>query len=230
MKKMIKNACAVAVMAASFATMAESTDMRVIGAISPAACTPNLSGNGTVDYGTIAANGLSADDYNGLPAKEISLTIACTAPAKVALSAISGRKGSALVYYDREGAAGSGNGFMRAGAPSYSGFVGFGLDGEKRIGAYALSYSNVTLDGKVANVTSSFDKTAWTKSNNNSIYDNNGKIKFDTWYTGEEAIPSSFETMSATVNVYSYLNKSSELDISKPIKLDGLTTLELVYL
>jgi hypothetical protein len=30
--------------------------------------------------------------------------------------------------------------------------------------------------------------------------------------------------------VQAYINKASELDLTKPIALDGLTTLELVYL
>lgn len=42
--------------------------------------------------------------------------------------------------------------------------------------------------------------------------------------------PRTFTNMSGTINVQAYINKTSELDISQPIELDGQTTIELVYL
>ncbi|KFD14546.1 hypothetical protein GSMA_02017 [Serratia marcescens subsp. marcescens ATCC 13880] len=39
-----------------------------------------------------------------------------------------------------------------------------------------------------------------------------------------------FTTVAGKLGVQAYITKTSELDLSKPINLDGLTSLELVYL
>ena len=85
MKKTVLALALLATTASAFA--ADSVDVRVIGTIVPAACTPTLSGGGTVDYGTIKADTISATDYTVLPEKQISFLDPCDAPAKVALNA-----------------------------------------------------------------------------------------------------------------------------------------------
>lgn len=85
-----------AVFSASSSIAADSVDLKVIGTITPVACTPTLSGGGTVDYGTIKADTLKADDYTVLPMRTLDFSITCDGNAKVAVSAISGRPGTAL--------------------------------------------------------------------------------------------------------------------------------------
>ncbi|EMH7336993.1 DUF1120 domain-containing protein [Serratia marcescens] len=77
-----KTACALAVLATSTAVMVESIDVKVIGTITPAACKPTLTGDGVVDYGTIAPASLNKDAFNQLDNKKLDFVITCDAPAK----------------------------------------------------------------------------------------------------------------------------------------------------
>ena len=42
--------------------------------------------------------------------------------------------------------------------------------------------------------------------------------------------PAAFKNLTINLTVQAYINKASELDLTKPVILDGLSTIELVYL
>jgi hypothetical protein len=42
--------------------------------------------------------------------------------------------------------------------------------------------------------------------------------------------PDAIKNVTIDLKVQAYINKASELDLTKPVILDGLTTLELIYL
>jgi len=81
---------ALAVFTTYSAIAADSVEVKVIGTIVPAACTPSIVGGATIDYGTIKSSTLTADNYTLLPVKHLDLAITCDAPAKVALSLMVG--------------------------------------------------------------------------------------------------------------------------------------------
>jgi len=230
MKKLIKTVCAVSILAAANQATAESFQLGITGIFKPAACTPTIDNGGTVDYGIIKTDILNKNDYNRLENKEIGLNISCDAPTKVAIAASSGRKGSALVS-NIEGKNGAGKPFLELEASTaYEGAAGFGMDGETKIGAYTIVVGNAIADGEKATEIRSSDKVNWSTLSGKVLYTDNGNDQYVTFRDGTNNAPGAFTTASFPLIIKGYINKASELDISKPIKLDGLTNIEMVYL
>lgn len=227
-----KTACALAVLATSTAVMAESIDVKVIGTITPTACKPTLTGGGTIDYGTINPNTLKKDEFTLLAEKQIDFAITCDAPAKVALKAIDGRTNTAA------GTEANGSDFAKDPTGKLFGssdmyVSGLGLDGDKKIGGYSLRLAAGTmkLDGvDVDGIwTTDGSTTNWAGpvTLGTLFY---SKTPYNSWAKKGEKKPLAFTTLAGKLNAQAYINKASELDLTKPVKLDGLTTLELVYL
>ncbi|MDI3439201.1 DUF1120 domain-containing protein [Erwinia sp. V90_4] len=233
MKKTVLALALLATTASAFA--ADSVDVRVIGTIVPAACTPTLSGGGTVDYGTIKADTISATDYTVLPEKQIDFSISCDAPAKVALTAASGRPGSIAVGTETaQGVA----------YPPFNLFglngvaaAGLGMDGSDKIGGYAVRIDNstVTADGAAvdslradnrAGVVSAWTNDAWA----GIVYSPYSQVRMTSWAAPGTTTPVAFTNLAGKLGVQAYINKGDALDLSKPIHLDGLTTITLLYL
>ncbi|MBE4810062.1 MULTISPECIES: DUF1120 domain-containing protein [unclassified Enterobacter cloacae complex] len=230
----IKTALAAALLVSGInAASAESVQVNVIGTIVPAACTPTVSGGGIIDYGNIKASTLSADAYTVLPVKSVDFAINCDAPARVAISAINDRPGSmAGVTESSIGTALTPVGVFGYRANYFAG-AGLGLDGTKRIGGYAIQVapSTVTVDGNKVDsieVNNGRGEGPWHASDGapyNAAY-----LRSISWAETGSLTPVAFKTLAGTLNVQAYLNKASELDLSHAVKLDGQTTLEVVYL
>ncbi|WP_454889492.1 DUF1120 domain-containing protein [Serratia quinivorans] len=219
-----------AVFCASSAFAADSVDLKVIGTITPVACTPTLSGGGTVDYGTIKADTLKADAYTVLPIKSLDFAITCDGNAKLALRGINGRIGS--LAGATEGVSGFGNidsGVFGAGV---GGNAGLGLTSDnKKIGGYAarVTTASVKADNIAVDTIYRNDPADNWFANSSGLFMNSSNRQI-SWATTGTVVPVAFKTLAGTLEVQAFINKSSELDITKPIKLDGLTTIELVYL
>ncbi|MEX3172100.1 DUF1120 domain-containing protein [Serratia quinivorans] len=222
-----------AVVCASSAFAADSVDLKVIGTIEPVACTPTLSGGGTVDYGIIKADTLKADDYTVLPLKSLDFSITCDGNAKVAVKGFSGRMGSTVG--DAEATNGASTipaGISLFGATGTIQAFGLGLDGTKKIGGYAvvLGYTDTKADGvAVDNISRSGPTGAWAKAENGEWIASKS-FKEISWAATGTLTPVAFKTLASKLRVQAFINKASELDITKPIPLDGLATLELIYL
>lgn len=227
MKNMMKTACAIAVLAASANVMAESVDLTIKGTIAPIACKPNISGGGVIDYGVISPDSLKTDDFTNLSRKTSNITITCDAPAKLGLYIINNRQGTTPGYpakriFD----------YPTPGAKLFDtasiAVLGLGMANDKPIGAWAARFVNVTADNTAADV---------IRSNNNGDY-----AKFAGFTPGEsraiystlaktgELLPVAAKVFSYDIEVEAYINKASELDVSKPAALDGSATIELVYI
>ena len=232
MKQMQQSVCALAVLAATtLPAMAASVDVRVIGAITPAACTPTLSGGGTVDYGVINPTTLSATDYTVLPEKSVDFSITCTAPAKVAITPVNGRPGTVA------GATEAGGGAALTPVSLLSltgaGVVGLGLSNGEKIGGYAMKVEDLTTDGAPADVIrTALGTTGWAADGNHyGFFRNVGTVPFQvTAAAPGTLVPEAFTTLNGKLRVQAYLNKTSELNVANAVNLDGLTTIELVYL
>ncbi|MEB5974115.1 DUF1120 domain-containing protein [Pantoea dispersa] len=230
MKKMMKTTCALAVLAASCNVMAESVDMRVTGAVTPIACKPMLSDNGVVDLGELNTNMLKKDEVTIFQPKRINLTIDCTAPAKISLLATSARPGTTLGAAD-EGPTGATKPIINPGLRNGGGVAGLGMDGDKKIGAYGLNIWNMVMDGVTGSGVKSSDKKSWNDWYANTFFSDFGVYKYVSWRkAGSEMAPSAFKNLTAEIEVVGYINKASELDLTKPIKLDGQTNFEMFYL
>jgi len=229
-----KTVCALAVLSATaLPVMAESIDVRVIGTISPTACTPTLSGGGTADYGNINPNTLSLDAFTVLAEKQLDFSITCDAPAKLAIKATNARLGT-VAGTTELAATGVATAPVNLFGKNGVGVVGLGLDGDKKIGGYAIRIagSTVSIDGaKAAPLQSDNNGVSWTVTTDDlgSIYGRNS-VRWNSWAVDGSKEPTAFTTLSGKLGVQAYINKASELDLSKPVVLDGLSTIELVYL
>ncbi|TNV09879.1 DUF1120 domain-containing protein [Buttiauxella sp. B2] len=232
---LIKNTFAVALLAAAVgsAMAADSVDVKVIGQIIPAACTPTISGGGVIDYGNIKASTLAADAYTTLPEMQLDFSLVCDAPAKVALMAINGRPGTMAGVTESALHAAYAPVIM-FNTPGTTSSVGLGLDGATPIGGYAvrIAADTVTADGNAVdtlvqdnNYTSS---GTYIKRTVGNLYSINGRIT--TWATPGSLTPVAFKVLAGKLGVQAYINKASALDLTHVIHLDGLTTLEVVYL
>lgn len=227
-------ACSLAILSAtSVSALASTVDIRVIGTISPVACVPSLSGGGTIDYGTIHPTTMHATDYTVLPEKTTELSITCDAPAKVAIQSSSGRKGSlagATEYY-------YGNAVLPVtvfGANDVAG-VGLGWNANaptEKIGgvAFTVEPSSVSVDGNAADVIGGTINGTWYHNPRHHDLFSYRWSRELTFAAPGTLVPMEFTTATATVKAQAYLNKRSELDLSKPVALDGLISLELRYL
>ncbi|MBN1085731.1 DUF1120 domain-containing protein [Erwinia aphidicola] len=228
MKKTVLALALLATTASAFA--ADSVDVRVIGTIVPAACTPTLSGGGTVDYGTIKADTISATDYTVLPAKEIDFSIQCDAPAKVAIKAVTGRPGTtAGVTESSYGAAATPVSLFGMGDIAV---VGLGMDGADKIGGYAVRINpgSVTVDSVAANnLRKSDSATSWTQDAYAGMLFDPNFSRSTTWGTSGTT-PVAFTNLAGKLGVQAYINKGENLDLTEPVNLDGLTTITLVYM
>lgn len=226
-----------AVVCASSVFAADSVDLKVIGTITPVACTPTLSGGGTVDYGTIKADTLKADDYTVLPVKSLDFAITCDGNAKVAVNAFSGRMGTTV------GDAEATNGastipagitiFGQDSSTSTAQAFGLGLDGTKKIGGYLTRFNNANAkaDGvAVDTITRRGPTGTWLAAAQKTANLVSKTFLQPSWAATGTLTPVAFKTLATTLEVQAFINKASELDITKPIQLDGLATLELIYL
>lgn len=227
--------CLVLLTAHSLSVRAESVELRVTGTLIPGACTPTLSNNGVIDYGNITADKLSQDAYTVLEVKSLEFTIVCTAPAKVAIKATNIRPGS-VAGADENGVS------MAARSPvalfdgAFQAVVGLGFDAGVPIGGYALRAvsGSFSADGNsVVNIwqNSDNDSDNWdVASTTNTLYTPNAVFRYISWAAPGTELPLAFTVLNGQLEVQAYLNKASALDLSDAVRLDGASTIEIIYL
>lgn len=232
MMNILLKTCVIAVLATISGTaISESVGVQVIGTIKPSACTPVISNGGNIDYGIISTATLSTDSLTQLENKQLTFSITCDAPTKLGLKAVNGRPGTAAdASGDEDGPFG---GLTPAGISTVNGgaVVGLGKNGDKKIGGYNIMMDRITADGDPVNNLyrlASSSSTSWKKMLYLPFYLKEEILT--SWSKPSGDTPLIFTNMSGTINVRAYINKTSELDISQPITLDGQTTIELVYL
>ncbi|WP_231716603.1 DUF1120 domain-containing protein [Burkholderia ubonensis] len=204
----------------STSAFADSFDIKVTGKIKPGACTPTLAGGGTFDYGLIGAAELSPTEPTLLAVRSDSITITCDAAARVALTAQDNRAGTGAF-------SGSINFFGTSNSTGTQ--FGLGTAGGKNIGAFAFRFRKNTFQADGVAVDSIFSKTSgttWVASN--GIADKTGG--YESWATKGQLVPIAAKVFTGTLDVQAAIDKTSNLDMSQEINLDGLATVSLVYL
>lgn len=220
-QKLATLSLALAASMASFGAQAQSIDVRVIGTITPAACIPSLAGGGVVDYGNIAASTLNQTTATALPVRSVAFTITCDAPTRVALRAMDNRASSAVP------------GIIQIVSPGLTAehTFGLGVGAGKNIGGFALQLEpgGITLDGSTAitNMASSDGGATWT-GRFGGYTRHDGRMM--SWATTGSTVPTAFTTMAGTLDVHTVIDKAENLTLTSDVELDGLATLELVYL
>ncbi|WP_164861060.1 DUF1120 domain-containing protein [Pantoea dispersa] len=228
MKNMMKTACAIAVLAASANVMAESVDLVVKGTIAPIACKANLAGGGVIDYGVISPESLKADAFTNLPQKLTNLTVTCDSPAKIAIGVTNNRVGSILGRPELQEWS-----YPTTGAKlfNYATFpaLGLGMANGKPIGAWGARFNDGLADGAAAAIIGTTNKGA-TWGLDGYMYADTARNTLKTLAKTGEVVPMAAKVFSYDIMVEAYINKTTDLDLTKPIALDGSATLELVYL
>lgn len=234
-KTMNKSLCALAVLAAtSHTVLAESVDVKVIGTITPTACTPTLAGGGVIDYGVIRPASLKTDTFTELEEKQVDFSITCDAPAKVAIRAVPAKVDTVT------DATAVTDGYAYFGGTLFDtpkiNVAGLGLtDNGKKIGGYGVRLvpGTYTADGnEVVFLNRQTASGAWSAT----LYDNGSLLNANTkdfqysWAKTGESTPVALTALNGKLGVQAYITQTSELDLTKPITLDGLTTLEMIYL
>lgn len=209
---------------------APAAELKVTGSIVPSACQLTLGNNGLVDYGKIPSTTLQRNAFTILRGIDVGFNIKCEAPARVAITAKSGRGASAV---NKEGALGelADPGITLYGVASgKASSAGLGLHNDKGIGGYVMAVhsGNFKAENNKVKLILSDNSVNWTVIE--GFYPAfSESIQYFSW-SSDGKQPSSHTTFSGIFNIQAYLNKSTELDLSKEVKLDGLATLELFYL
>ncbi|MCW2267541.1 DUF1120 domain-containing protein [Pseudomonas sp. JUb96] len=183
--------------------------------IQPAACTPQLSNNGVVDYGKISAQSLQPDKRTRLPSRHLNLTISCDSPARYALLMHDNRDGTALV-----------NSMV---------FYGLGLDAaSNRIGLFEVVFDPRLISAdQVPAAYLTYSTGGGTYWSNASAQSNSITSKTLLAFTDEDNTtkgPVPFRNLSTSIEIKPVIAPTLDLDLRQDISLDGSATLEIVYL
>lgn len=207
-----KSVLAGALLTASASAFAATVDMTISGTIKPPSCTPTLNNAGILDLGQI--HGLSKTATTALPAQQITLSIVCSAPSSVGFQLVDNRSASRM-----------------GGSHAY----GLGLSNANPIGNYTLSVQSVNtmVDGAVGQmmykngVTGTWLAHAPTADHGLNA---NTPTLFHALSTIGSTSPVPVTTMMIPIDVKPTINRSSLLDMTQAIPLDGSATIEVVYL
>lgn len=208
-----------------------SAVLKVKGTLTNAACSPELSGGGVVDYGTIHLGELSATETNQLGQKKINLTITCSSDTKVGFQVVDDRIATdAQITVENAYANGE-----SADAGDYRTF-GAGLTAENvKIGSWALAAdpANIMVDGKAADFLSSpmwinEGLPAW-KNNNPRARVEHALQVYTVAATGTLE-PVAFKTATIPLVTSLAIQGTTTLAITDDTQIDGQATISLMYL
>ncbi|MDH0729569.1 DUF1120 domain-containing protein [Pseudomonas sichuanensis] len=212
----IAAATLLAVIAAPCAQAQSTVELNVRGSVTPASCTPALTGGGVVDFGRISVQDLSQTQRTQLKPRPIGLSISCDAPTRFALRMKDNRDGTALVN---------------------SGiYYGLGLDRSgNRIGLYEVQFDPRRIQADALTQVYITDSTSagqgWHAADLqvDRIGANDMLLGFsDT--LGSVAGPVPIRDLTATLMVQVVVAPTDSLDTSDDIAFDGEGTMEVVYL
>jgi type 1 fimbria pilin len=206
--------------AASFgAHAAETADLAVQGMIRPSACNVSLSGNGTVDYGTISALTLSETAGTALPSRDFTLSVNCDAPTVIGFVTTDNRAGTVSNTAGRA-----------TGALNDLHYYGVGAVDGRNIGAYQIYRSTATADGSpVALFWSQNSGSTWSSTTDRDW--GLPGIRTHSWGATDATTPGAYSSIVQQFTLRLGIAPTSELPpLDNSIAIDGLATFTLVYL
>ncbi|MHA0273113.1 DUF1120 domain-containing protein [Enterobacter ludwigii] len=209
------------------AVAANSVDLTVKGTLVTGICTPNLSNNGVVDFGTMSLADLSKTETNQLGSKEITLTITCDSSIPVSWNTVDNRRDSVSV----PGLMIENVGVQGLNVSTDGNHFGLGKTaGGVNIGSYTIAalYDNATADGGPIDLLSKDWTDKWVRTAS-------GLQRSDGGWLFTSATPSSLNPVAAQTYVYplqiaAAIQGTDVLNITDDTSLDGSATISLVYL
>lgn len=235
MKKLLKKSLLASLLSltATSVMAASSVDIKVTGKIVPSACEPSFPGGGGIaDFGTTKVASLSSTTPTTLPGvKEVPVAITCEEATRVGVTFTDVHSASAptqaynINFADTD---------LSSGAKY---LFGLGTYNNQKIGAYALG---ISLDaGKITNDNGDNLKVyftgdggvAWgTKAGTRYMQIINDKSEIYAFGSVAKGEPEPQTKVNFIVGVSAIINPTNDLQITDEATLDGLTTVELVYL
>lgn len=212
-----------------------SGKLTVTGQYTPPPCNVTLAANGTIDYGHISSSSLSSLYETTLPIKTLAnaITINCAAATSVAInwednrfSSLSGSPIDTVGLYNQ---------LQPSGSTSVVGlYLGLGNDsGNHPIGSYVSTLSALKVDGSpqffASDATVPFQKGSATPTDVFEYMGNRGpSLAYNFLNTDGDPVKGKLFTMD--YNVMATIVKSTLLDFSQQVTLDGSSTISLYYL
>jgi hypothetical protein len=189
---------------APYALAAPSTDLTVIGTITPNACTPTLSGGGVVDHKTISSKDLNQDNVTNLPNKTLQLSVNCDSAIAFRLKPIDNRIGS----------------------DTGSNIFGLGyINGNQKLGSVDVKIRSPLADGVLVEPLYSRDNgDTWSKD---PYLVPNSLAAFAS--TGGPNTPIAIKDLVTDLQVATQIARADSLDLTNDVALDGSITLEVAY-
>ncbi len=182
----------------------------------PAACKPQLSNGGLVDYGTLLAKDLSSTNENPLPTRTLQFSVSCDAPTPYALLMHDNRFGTATGGTDE---------------------TAYGLDldnSRNKIGRYYLNIdpADFTADayGTLYRTDSTSSGQAWSSASARQIPIAANSLMGFTNSAGNTLGPIALQNLAGTVRIKAYLAPTQALDLRTVVRINGSGTLEIIYL
>lgn len=200
-----------------------SFKVAVQGELKPAACTMQVSEQGSFNYGKLKLKDLNKDTYTLLPVLERELRISCEARTKVALTASDPNAGlvpfkDPIVFFGGHG-------------KSWSSSRQYGLRNEagRAIGSWALMLvPGFTVDGQATDSIYSGDNgKSWDPSVGNFFHDDGS---LETWGLPGLKEPAFGSVFQGTMRVQVALDRIAQLGVSTEVPFSGGAVLTLVYL
>ncbi|KRP62253.1 DUF1120 domain-containing protein [Pseudomonas trivialis] len=190
-------------------------ELRLQARFAPAACTPSLSGGGTVDFGKLSVMDLNMDKDTVLPARSLIVSVACDAPSAFTLRLGDNRLGSAT------------------GAADDTSF-GLGLDArQNRIGRYHLVFdpTRTTADNwpQLYRTDSATGTSAWSSASALPLAIAASRYLGFSTSAGSTSGPVPIKQLSATTSLEAVIAPLGSLDLGSEVRLDGAATLEIHY-
>ncbi|HEJ0337320.1 TPA: DUF1120 domain-containing protein [Klebsiella aerogenes] len=209
----------------------DNVDVKVTGQIVPPACRPVVSGGAVFDYGVIKAASLAKDDYTVLGTKSLIFSVTCDSPMKVAFKTIDQRAASVLKMPGLNVKV-SGIDYAMDDLPK----LGLGAPGGKMTGSYVLDVDQNSLQvddisaGLIKGIQSSDNGASWENVKHGKHLWMDPSHYTSVTLRADGLTPLAFKTLTGTMWVTPALSKGSELDLTKVINLDGLATIQMIYL
>ncbi|MNB62450.1 hypothetical protein D3C81_28990 [compost metagenome] len=228
--KTIFKYCAAAALVISTAHSAFAADtavLKVQGTLIMGSCTPSLPSDGVVDFGAIPVDSLSNSVVNQLGQKDITLTLTCTSPTKVAWSIADDRADSVVDTAPQID--------THPASPDTEFGLGKTADNVD-LGSYAViardnpTTGDVMIDGAVGKIALSSDEGAnWTPGNGAGINLHSDGTRILT-FSDDLGSPVPFEVATQHLTVGAAVQDSKTLAITDDTPLDGQATISVKYL
>lgn len=185
---------------------ASTADMAVRGMIVPSACSPSLSGDGTVDHGKLSVQMLNAQAHTPLNPQEMRLSIRCEGLTLFALAAIDNRAGSSAIHPNLHGLGMTSN--------------------EEKLGSVALNLRNPLADSvPVLSIMSNNDGASWWAG---TLLGHSTLIAVAS--PDDLSQPVAVKDLDTDITVSTLIARADSLTLLDEVPIDGHVTLEMRYL